>query len=498
VSRIQNGKLLAIGLDASDLDFIRSRAAQLPTLQRLLDTKLLFLLAAPKALSGAVWPSFYTGSHPGHHGIYQHLVWDAQRMGLRKIGPKWCPCRPFWTDLESRGRKVTVLDVPFTFPIFLKRGVEITDWGTHGQTRPLAGNRPEVREFLRKFGRSVIGRETPIKKTRAQLNSVHHRLLANVDRKCDLMLALTKEFEWDVFIGVFGELHRGGHIFYEEADALTDGSPDTPLLEIYGAVDRALSRVLESLDLQRTTVVLFSVHGMMRDYGQGHLVKPIMDRLNQLFLDRHMGVGAPAQRTGGFVGRLRETVPSRVQYAVGAGAPDWLRQWVVEREIIGGIRWPRTPGFSLRTDVRAELRLNLVGRESQGLLEPDSKLCRAYVESLHRALLELRDQETGDLLAEEVVTIPALFPGERSHALPDFAITWRPAPLARRVASPEIGELESMPLGARGGDHTDFGFAAVSPSSAIQARLSSNELPPVEHIWDLGNLFARLDGLAAE
>ena len=51
----------------------------------------------------------------------------------------------------------------------------------------------------------------------------------------------------------------------------------------------------------------------------------------------------------------------------------------MKREIVGGVDWSQTPGFSLRTDIRAELRLNLVGREPRGMLEPDSKLKEAYV-----------------------------------------------------------------------------------------------------------------------
>jgi len=245
---------------------------------------------------------------------------------------------------------------------------------------------------LRAFGPSPIGRETPVKKTRTQLAAVHRRLLESVDRKRDLILALMKRFEWDVFITTFGELHRGGHTFYEDADTL-DGLSETPLLEIYGKIDRALSRILESLDLERTTVMFFSVHGMMRDYGQNHLVKPLMDRLNQVFLRRYLGREVRARSTGGLVGWLRNIVPANLQYAIGEAAPDRVRHWVVEREIIGGVDWSQTPGFSLRTDVRAELRLNLVGRESRGMLEPDSEVSDAYVGSLRRALLELRDYD---------------------------------------------------------------------------------------------------------
>jgi len=116
--------VLAIGLDACDLSFIHSRKARLPLLAKLTEAKFFCEPAAPKALTGSVWPSFYTSSHPGRHGIYQHIVWDAQRMRLRLIEPDWCAFRPFWADLEDRGRNVILLDVPYTFPVFLKRGVE--------------------------------------------------------------------------------------------------------------------------------------------------------------------------------------------------------------------------------------------------------------------------------------------------------------------------------------------------------------------------------------
>ena len=106
----------------------------------------------------------------------------------------------------------------------------------------------------------------------------------------------------------FAEVHRGGHPFYDEVDTL-EGSPETPLLEIYRKLDQALKSILESVDLERTTLVFFSVHGMMRDFGQNHLVKPLMDRLNRVFLKRHLGCQVRLQSTGGVVAWLRRTVP---------------------------------------------------------------------------------------------------------------------------------------------------------------------------------------------
>ena len=142
-------------------------------------------------------------------------------------------------------------------------------------------------------------------------------------------------------------------------------------------------------------MIFFSVHGMMRDFGQNHLVKPLLDRLQMLFLRRHWGRDASTGKTGGLVGRLRKVVPSRLQYAIGKSAPDRVRHWVVEREIIGGVDWSQTPGFSLRTDVRAELRLYLLVAKRRASLKSNSASSRAYVASLRRAFLEVEGQRHG-------------------------------------------------------------------------------------------------------
>jgi predicted AlkP superfamily phosphohydrolase/phosphomutase len=475
-------KLLALGIDAGDLGYLENRRSQLPAIAKLLDQSSVFQPAAPKALSGSVWPTFYTGKHPGHHGIYQHLVWDAERMGLRRIGADWCEATPFWQALEQRGLDVIVIDVPYSFPVYLKRGVEITDWGTHGQTYPAAGNRAEVTSFLRSCGPGVIGRETPVQKTPRQLDRLRHQLIESAAKKGELISRSLRAFPWQVCIAVFGEVHRGGHTLYSDSDERSS-TAETPLLDIYRAVDKAIARILGEVDLESTTVVLFSVHGMMRDNAQGHLVRPVMQRINRWFLGTGNGAGP------GIIGRLREWVPARLQHAVGAAAPDAVRQWVVEQEIVGGKDWSRTPGFALRTDIRTELRLNLQGRERAGILDTQSAAYAAYRELAKQTFLELRDTATNTRLVDEVVDIPKLFPGKRSHALPDLVVTWNQAPSARHVHSPRIGSLEVEPTGARGGDHTDSGFAVVTTPDAGS---DTENLPALNTTWDFAAFLSQL------
>lgn len=482
-------RLLMLGLDGGDLDYIQSRAAVLPCLAQQLKANQLFKLEAPKALSGSVWPTFYNGASPGQHGIYQHLVWDAQRMGIRRIKADWCYYKPFWQDIEQAGHSVVVLDVPYSFPVALKKGVEITDWATHGQTLPLGCTHDSARSLLQQIGKSPIGRETPIEKTPQELRKIQQQVEASAALKGDLILKLSKEVDWELFVAVFAETHRGGHTFFSDRDE-ADTVEDTPLLKIYQAVDRALAKIIEGVDAD-TTVMIFSVHGMARDYAQGHVVQPLMKKINEVFLAKYADIAPKSPlKTNAIVPYLRRVVPANLQYAVGAAVPDGVRQWVVEKEIIGGLDWHRTPGFALRTDIRTELRLNLVGREAQGILEPQSELCQQYIDFVKTSFLELRDRETGVSLVDEVVNTHQLFPGQNCEALPDLVITWHSQPPVQQVYSPLVGEVTAKPSAARGGDHTDFGFA-IAP-----------DLPPglssLERIEDLAQFCRRFLGVQAK
>ncbi|MGD8679950.1 MAG: alkaline phosphatase family protein [Lysobacterales bacterium] len=481
-------RLVALGLDGGDLAYIRRNRRSLPVLSAALERGVVMEPHSPEALSGAVWPTFYNGCSPGVHGVYQHLVWDPQRMGLRKIRPDWCYYHPFWREMDRRSRRVAVIDVPYSFPSTPGKGLELTDWATHGQTWPLACSDPRLKSILRELGPSPIGRETPVEKSATQLAALGRRLESSAALKGELLVRILQELRPGVLISVFGETHRGGHTLFGSRDEEPGGGASA-LLDVYRAVDAALGRVLETVDEGVDDVLLFSVHGMQRDHAQCHLVRPLLSRVNRVFLEG--ASGSPGAAGGmGLVRRLRSVVPARLQHAVGAASPDWLRQWVVEREMIGGLDWSRTPGFALRTDIRTELRLNLKGREARGFLEQGSDEERRYTDLLSRTFLELEDVDTGRRLVDEVVPIHERFPGPGCERLPDLVVTWRPEPPARRVESPGVGRLTVKPTNARGGDHVDRGFAVLNGPASRRAE----SLPPLQSTEDFADFLLALAG----
>src|SRR5207245_2397203 len=84
-SRMLMARVMMIGLDAASLDFIDESRASLPNLRRLLDMGVSQRLwsRSGELFPASVWPTFYTATQPGRHGVYHPLQWDHESMSLR-------------------------------------------------------------------------------------------------------------------------------------------------------------------------------------------------------------------------------------------------------------------------------------------------------------------------------------------------------------------------------------------------------------------------------
>ncbi len=463
-----------IALDAAELGLIQRWRSALPRLRGLLEAGPPERLETTAGLlPGSVWPSFFTGQLPGTHGIYHHLQWDAERMGLRRVSADWLDCTPFWAPLEEAGRSVCVVDVPMTVRNVVTRGIEVVNWGSHDELRSFAAT-PEAigRDLRRRFGSHPMGPEIPVEKTKGELARIRRRLVAGARRKGELVRWLYGLRDWDLFLCVFGETHRGGHILWPER------ADDEALLDVYRAVDAGLGALLDALTGD-SVVVLFALHGMEPNVSQEHFVPPLMDRINARF--RSEGQGAPpGPPRAGFMRVLRERVPARLQNAVARAVPVAVRDWVVDRQIRSGHDWATTPGFASLSDLNGYLRLNLRGRERAGALAPDGPEADALRAWWERAFGSLRHGETGEPLVDALVFDHPQLRGPRRAVLPDAILTWRPAAPAERVESALLGTFRAQHATGRGGNHRAEGFVSIVDPAG---RLLS--LPVPRHIADL-------------
>ena len=121
-------RVLLIGLDSVDFDYLQSHLGRLPSLKRFFTGGVVRRLESPgDVMSASVWPTFYTGTLPGEHGRYFPVQWDPASMRFRHVASDWIDSEPFWRALAQGGLPVTTLDVPMVFPSRTTAGVEVVN-----------------------------------------------------------------------------------------------------------------------------------------------------------------------------------------------------------------------------------------------------------------------------------------------------------------------------------------------------------------------------------
>ncbi len=455
-------KTVMLGIDAGDLAFIQQHGEQLPVLKKwIANAGVTVLDSTSKLLPGSVWPTFYTGTNPGEHGIYHHLQWDPGAMHIRRVSADWLYSEPFWYELAQNGLGVTVVDVPMMFPSRLESGFEVVNWGSHDQLGSFHCNKPDLeRAIKRRFGRHPMGPEIPVNKSASQLETIHRNLVAGVKRKGELLRYLLTNTEWDFFLGVFGECHRGGHILWPESNS-DSVVPEHALLDVYQAVDTALGDILNVIDNQNTRILLFSLHGMESNKSQEHFIAPVMKRINALYSRNVTQESEWAATQHSLIFELRNQLPARLQNAIAKAVPVWVRDWVVSKATSSGYDWKHTPGFALLADYNGYLRFNLQGREAVGCLQPDDNAYQVYKDYLEKNFRDLRISDGAQPLVKELTATEDIYPGVRSSLLPDLIVTWPDNSPVNCIESETFGQITTQLDTGRSGNHRHEGFVSV-------------------------------------
>ncbi len=475
-----------VGLDAGDLNFIRENIARLPNLARLFgETEPQPLQTTAGELPGSVWPTFYTGSLPGDHGIYHHLQWDPDANRMRRVSEEWLYCEPFWYEIARSGKRVCAVDVPMTFPSRLESGLEVINWGSHDQLGPFhANDKSTQRALQREFGLHPMGPEIPVEKTAEQLAKIQAALISGAAIKGELTRRLMAQEGWDLFVVVFGESHRGGHILWRDPDSHDPLLASDALLEVYVAVDTALGAIVDQMDLSCDSLVLFSLHGMQANQSQEHFVPKLMDRLNAGFRGEAIDTPEPQPKQSSLMRTLRELVPARLQHAIAHRVPVWVRDWVVSRAVDAGHKWESTPGIALLADLNGYLRFNVRGREVKGFLDDGGAQHEEYRSWLVSNLKSFQTKE-GQSLVADVLEATQHYAGERTKYLPDLIVTWTGAAPTSQIHSSNLGTIRGDLATGRGGNHRAEGFVCSLGAGTTR-------IPQPTHIKDLAQFAGQL------
>jgi predicted AlkP superfamily phosphohydrolase/phosphomutase len=416
---------VAIGLDATESSLVRRMLddGDLPMVQSVLDRGSWARVTSPTAhSSGSVWPNFFTGQRECDHGQYATWNWDSRRMRLAYTDEDRFV--PFWKDLVARGTTVGLVDVPFAPFLRLTSGYEVHEWGAHSRIEGrVRVSPPAVSDRVERFATHPFTDD--LARPPANPSEVRQFLedcTAGVRLRGDLAEHLVGEVRTDLSLVVFEEAHHAGHFLWHTveptlpmySDIPAADLPERSLVDLYREMDRQVGRIVEAAGPD-ATVFVFALHGMEKARGVPWVLEPLLAELGLAT------VAGDAEGRRSLLSRLKSRVPGPVRDLYRRTVPLSRRSQWGRSGIMPSYDWSTTRAFSLPAEQYGFVRINLAGREAQGIVPADEydKTCDLVEEAI-RALTTV----DGRPVALDVVRPPR---GAHPDGLPDLVVHWTDA-----------------------------------------------------------------------
>jgi predicted AlkP superfamily phosphohydrolase/phosphomutase len=518
--------VIAIGLDAADPTLIERWIAQghLKTLARLkqqgaytrLDTFRQYRAETP-------WTTFLTGCSPQQTGYWSPVQFHPETYAVTDRGAyDFTDYSPFYA--LGPDYRVAVFDMPQSALSDQANGPQMLAWGAHSALTPRHSLPATLfQEVLTRHGdHPVFNRDHADTRNLEALRVLKDHLITGIQRRSAICQEWLQQERWDLFLTVFGETHSAGHFFWHLSQpehplygALGANTPDL-LLETFMAVDAAIAQIVDAAPAD-AQIVVFAAHGM----GANVMDLPSMFFLPELLYrwnfpgkfgiahtapDAQLPPAKTAYKRRGWLGEtwsqrydsnplrawLRRELPTRLFEKLepwmgplpepALAAPHTLcaqgHELYFQPAVWYQSLWSKMKAFALPSYSEGYIRINLAGREPQGIVTADDydAVCQEITDELH----QLTDGRTGQPMVREVIRTRTT-PLDANPHLPDadLIVLWQEEHATDVVDSPGLGRVGPVPY-LRTGSHRARGFLlAQGPGIAAGSDL------PLGHALDL-------------
>ena len=434
---------------------------------------------------GSIYFSLYSGKSVAEHGLYFPFMWSAAEQRVRSQDDYPAP-EPLWDRVGKAGLRSLVID-PYEGrrPRSIK-GKAVSGWQFRHKVTLRRWSVPHGldRQLQRRFGRPELVEEVYGRPSTNYLCRMRNRLVGAPRRAAQISAALLAEESFDLVWITLSSGHIAGHWFLDpsrlpqdQVDAGTKAKLDAALCDSYVAVDQALSDIVTALP-RNADIIVLSPSSMGPSASRTHLLPGM---LQAVLSGRKLNHQA-AKAAGNSLWRLRAAVSSDLRALVARVLPDRLTMDLTARLEMRGVDWRATKAFMAPSGDCGYVRLNLRGREREGIVDP--KQADELLERIASGLRTFCDPDGTPAIARIEFTAKSLGYGDPSHGFPDLIVHWseRLSPQPSGVRSWQFGEVRSSGWGSgRTGEHREGAWALILPGSS---RLQAATMPP--HIVDIG------------
>ena len=441
---------------------------RLPTLARLRSCGHWFSLETPvTSLEGATYYSLYSGKPLAEHRLYFPFMWSAAEQRVRPEDDYRAP-EPIWDRIGRAGRRSLVIDPYEGRQATTIKGKALGGWQFRHKVTLHKWSVPKSlgRQLQRKFGRSPLVEEVYGRPSARYLCKMRDRLLGASKRAAEVAAKLLSEEGFDLVWLTLSAGHIAGHWFLdpsrlprEELELRMKAEVDATLGDVYAAADQSLAYVLDALP-SGTDIIVLSPSGMGPNASRTHLLPGML----QAVLSEKRLQSNETKAAGNSLWRLRAMLPTGLRASVARVLPDRMTLALTARLEMAGIDWTKTRAFMVPSGDCGYVRLNLRGRERDGIVSP-----READELLNRiasGLQTFRDPDGEPAISKIEFPAGSLDCSGLLHPFPDLIVHWseRLPPLQAGAVSAQFGEIPSVGWGSgRSGEHCDGAWALIVP-----------------------------------
>ncbi len=511
--------IIAIGLDAAEPKLIEQWMSEghLPNLSQICQQGIYSRLHNTVKYCGQtteysttepLWATFATGCRADKLGYWDTVSYNPENYEITcdivTSGYDYQEYPPFYALGEDY--KVAVFDLPVTTLRDDVKGVQILGWGGHYPYTVSDSNPPELfPAIIDKYGKNpVLHNDNGLWWNADYVQWIQQALKQSVAGHSAIARELLQQEAWDLFLMAFGETHTVGHDLYNYSQSdhplyphlTNNGTKPDPVLTTYQDVDRAIGEILREAP-EDASVLCFSVHGMAANFTDLLSMAVLPELLYRFNFPGKVAIapGKIATPPAPMVTKpIRNSWPGEVwsQAYVPNPVEKLFRTWThkkflrgkkngllspyslldppIEQELTMGWMpvmwysplWSQMQAFALPAFTNGHIRLNLRGRERDGIVEPQEydALCDRLIEILYR----LQDGRTGKPVVKQVVKTRTS-PTANDPKLPDsdLVVLWQ-EPITDVVDSPDLGRIGPL-THCRAGGHKGQGFMMAKGSN---------------------------------
>lgn len=478
--------LVILGIDAGDSDFIQRWTAEgyLPTIHSIMQRGCWGRTVGPELCSElGTGVSLFSGVSRNRHGYYWFRQLKPGTYDLQTFAPRDADALPFWSYLRGRDKKIAVIDAHEVSPVPGLQGIQLAHWTTLQPAAAILPASAEPVELL-KDARRVFGQQMPLFGSEFKLNSsfeedrqIYRRLLQRIEKKGELCRYLLTQNNFDLVVAGFFESHIADHRFWDyrpQSQAkgkVSKGENELThaIRDVYQAIDRQMGLLLAQLPSEANVFVI-SLSGMKDEYPKTGLMESFCRRLGYQ-ASAEASASAPSSLS------LRRMIPQTWRSALSNHLPPKVQERLLADQFRSGTNWKKTKAFAIPSLYTSFVRINLRGREPEGIVEPGTQY-EALLDCLEADLWQLIDPQTGEPAVEQMTRTVKIFDCEPPNVLPDLFVEWKPSThFVERVIHPKAELTQEKSAYFRSSWHTFNGFvAAAGPSIRRQGTVGNISL----------------------